>query len=66
LVGAQSSGGGLSLTRGAFIQAGITEDELYTHTTEKHADAGQVRMVCPICAVRPSTWPPLSSPTTAT
>lgn len=38
-------------------EAGITEDELYTHTTEKHADAGQVRMVCPICAVRPNGNP---------
>lgn len=38
-------------------EADITEDELYTHTTEKHADAGQVRMVCPICAVRPNGNP---------
>lgn len=39
-------------------QENITEDQLYTHTMEKHADVGNVRYVCPICASRPGADPP--------
>jgi len=38
-------------------QAGIKPDELFTHTKETHADVGRVRLVCPICAIRPGGTP---------